>query len=352
MTADSGATLGVLMGREIAEQPAVFERILREGRTAIAGVARAIEAARPRFVLFAARGTSDHAALYGKYLVEILLQLPAGLASPSSMTSYGARPDLRDVLFVAVSQSGGSPDLVESISTARACGALTLAITNAPQSGLATVAELAIDVGAGPELAVAATKSYTAELLSLYLLIDAIRGGDGSDAGGLHEAASLLVADTDPVQRIAARFAGVERLVVTGRGYSYPTALEAALKLMETSYVSAQAFSGADLMHGPMAMLQENSSVIAIVPDGVGGRAMRPVLDRLAALETNLVVVGGADAAAAAGAGGLLLPAGIDEAVSPLLEIIPLQLVARQLAISKGYDPDQPRGLLKVTQTW
>jgi glucosamine--fructose-6-phosphate aminotransferase (isomerizing) len=351
MTVEHNPALGVLMDREISEQPAMFERILRDGRSAIADVARAIEAADPRFVLFAARGTSDHAALYAKYLVEIVLGLPAGLASPSAMTSYGSRPDLRDVLFVGVSQSGGSPDLVESLSTARACGALTLAVTNAPMSKLAGVAQLHLDVMAGPELAVAATKSYTAELLSLYLLVDAIRGGDGRLTAVLPDQAAHLVAATADVERIAARFVGVERLVVTGRGYSYPTALEAALKLMETSYVSAQAFSGADLMHGPMAMLQENSAVLAISPDGVAGQAMRPVLDRLAALDTNLVVVGGADAEAA-GDRGFVLPGGVAEALSPLLEIIPLQLLARQLAIARGFDPDQPRGLLKVTQTW
>jgi glucosamine--fructose-6-phosphate aminotransferase (isomerizing) len=344
-------SLGLLMSREIAEQPAVFERVLRNRRPAIAEVARAIRQARPRFVIFAARGTSDHAALYAKYLVEIQLALPAGLASPSSMTSYGARPDLRDVLFVGVSQSGGSPDLVESISTARDCGALTLAVTNAPLSSLAAAAELNLDVDAGPELAVAATKSYTAELLTLYLLVDAIRGGDGRDADRLPEWAATLIAGDEAVERLAQRFAGVERLVVTGRGYSYPTAEEAALKLMETSYVSAQAFSGADLMHGPMAMLQEDSAVLVIAPDGVGGRAMRPVLDRLATLETNLVVVGGADAAAA-GPNGLVLPAGIDEAVSPIVAILPLQLLARRLATMRGFDPDRPRGLLKVTQTW
>lgn len=351
MSVGSSETLGVLMNREIAEQPAIFERIFRDGRGAIADVAKAVTMAHPRFVLFAARGTSDHAALYAKYLVEIVLGLPAGLSSPSAMTSYGARPDLRDVLFIGVSQSGGSPDLVESLSTARACGALTLAVTNAPASSLAAVAELHIDVNAGPELAVAATKSYTAELLSLYLLVDAIRGGDGRRAAGLQDRAAEMISRGADIERIARQFVGVERLVVTGRGYSYPTALEAALKLMETSYVSAQAFSGADLMHGPMAMLQENSAVLAISADGVGGHAMRPVLDRLADLDTNLVVVGGADARAA-GDHGLVLPSGIDEEISPMLEIIPLQLLARQLALSRGFDPDRPRGLLKVTQTW
>jgi glucosamine--fructose-6-phosphate aminotransferase (isomerizing) len=348
---------GRLMAREIAEQPAMFDRILAGGRADIARTAADISAAGIRFVLLAARGTSDHAALYAKYLVEIVLGLPAGLASPSTMTAYGARPDLHDVLFIAVSQSGGSPDLVQSLTTARACGALTLAVTNASTSPLAAAAALHIDVLAGPERAVAATKSYTAELLSLYLLVDALRGGDGSAAGVLAGAAGSLVDDREPVRALARRFMASERLVVTGRGYSYPTAREAALKLMETSYVSAQAFSGADLMHGPMAMLQRDSAVIAIVPEGVAGLAIAPVVDRLAELGTNLAIVGGgASPDHRDGAQGsvvrLMLPAGLPEELSPVVEIIPLQMLAHELAVVRGFDPDTPRGLHKVTQTW
>jgi glucosamine--fructose-6-phosphate aminotransferase (isomerizing) len=326
-------------------------------------VAGEVAAAGIKFVLLAARGTSDHAALYAKYLVEIVLGLPAGLASPSTMTAYGARPDLRDVLFIAVSQSGGSPDLVQSLTTARACGALTLAVTNAPTSPLAAAAALHVDVLAGPERAVAATKSYTAELLSLYLLVDALRGGDGSAAGVVPGAARSLIDDPEPVRALARRFMGVERLVVTGRGYSYPTAREAALKLMETSYVSAQAFSGADLMHGPMAMLQRDSAVIAIAPEGVAGRAIAPVVDQLIELRTNLAIVGaggvggvGAAAEHPAGVGGavvrLMLPTGLPEELSPVVEIIPLQMLAHELAVVRGFDPDSPRGLRKVTDTW
>jgi glutamine---fructose-6-phosphate transaminase (isomerizing) len=231
-------------------------------------------------VLLAARGTSDHAALYAKYLIEITLGLPAGLASPSTLTTYGSRPDLREVLWIAVSQSGGSPDLVDSTAAARACGALTVAITNAAGSPLSETSELHVDVLAGPERAVAATKSYTSELLALYLLIDSWGGGDAASA---HQLPSLA---DDVIKRavgaeIATRYRFVERLVVTARGYAYATAREAALKMMETSYLSAHAFSGADLMPGPLAMVDEDRPVIAVVPTGVGGSALAPVLARL-----------------------------------------------------------------------
>ena len=342
---------GRLMAKEIAEQPEVLARILDEGLPQIRQVAAQIKAAGPRFVVFAARGTSDHAALYAKYLFEILLGWPAGLASPSTMTAYGAKPDLRDVLFVGVSQSGGSPDLVGSLRTARECGALTLAVTNAPGSPLAEQAQLHIDVRAGSEKAVAATKSYTAELLALYLLVDALRDGDGSAARGLVDATSGVVSGAEQVRSVAARFAGVERLVVTGRGYSYPTAREAALKLMETSYIPALAFSGADLLHGPLAMVDNVFPVIAVVTEGRGGTALQPVLDRLRGRGADLVVVGSREQVEAASAGFVLPTAGVAEEVQPILEIIPLQMLAHEVTIARGQDPDAPRALAKVTET-
>src|SRR3954469_8117743 len=160
------------MAQEISDQPEILQGLVDNGFGQIRAVAQRLTEIRPKFVLLAARGTSDHAALYAKYLLEIRRGLPCGLASPSSLTAYGARPDLQDVLLVAVSQSGGSPDLVQSLEVAKACGATTLAVTNAPDSPLATAADLQIDVRAGVERAVAATKSYTAELLALYLLVE------------------------------------------------------------------------------------------------------------------------------------------------------------------------------------
>ncbi|HTU31105.1 MAG TPA: SIS domain-containing protein [Solirubrobacteraceae bacterium] len=338
---------GALMAAEISEQPAVLARRL-EDVAELQAVREQLRTASPRFVLIAARGTSDHAALYAKYLVEVRLGLPAGLVSPSAYTVQGARPDLHDVLFVAVSQSGGSPDLVDSLSVARECGALTLAVTNAPDSALARGAELSVDVAAGAERAVAATKTYTAELLTLQLLLsgaDAVR-----DAAAVPEAAArtLELAGEDRLAT-AADLCAAERIVVTGRGYSYPTALEAALKLMETSYVSAQAFSGADLMHGPMAMIDSAVPTIAVVSPGRDGQAMAPVLDRLSELGGPVVRVGAPDDQAAAS-----LPIsceGVAEHLLPILEILPLQRLALTLALRRGVDPDRPRGLSKVTET-
>jgi glucosamine--fructose-6-phosphate aminotransferase (isomerizing) len=339
---------GALMAAEIAEQPAVLARRLED--TAELDAARErVSAARPRFVLIAARGTSDHAALYAKYLVEVRLGLPAGLVSPSAYTVQGARPDLHDVLFVAVSQSGGSPDLVDSLAVARECGALTLAVTNAPDSPLALGAELSVDVAAGAERAVAATKTYTAELLTLQLLLS---GADAArDAAAVPEAAArTLELTSDERLAVAAERCAAERIVVTGRGYSYPTALEAALKLMETSYVSAQAFSGADLMHGPMAMIDSSVPTIAVVSPGRDGEAMAPVLERLAELRAPVLRVGSPSGGTAAAELPIAFD-GLAEHLLPILEILPLQRLALTLALRRGIDPDRPRGLSKVTQT-
>ncbi|HEX2902002.1 MAG TPA: SIS domain-containing protein [Jatrophihabitans sp.] len=347
---------GQHMAAEIAEQPARLAELGILAGPDIAEVADIIEARRPRFVLLAARGTSDHAALYAKYLVEVHLGLPAGLVSPSSMTVYQSRPELRDVLFLAVSQSGGSPDLIDSIAVARSCGALTVAVTNNPSSPLAEAAEFAVDIRAGVERAVAATKTYTAELLALYLLLApaaADRAATRRRLDDLVAAAERTLDNAAGVAAAATRYRFADRLITTARGFSYPTAREAALKLMETCYLGAQAFSGADLLHGPMALIDADLPVIAIATPGAGGAAMAPVLDRLVERRAELLVVGAPGRPVPAGC--QLLPVvteGLPEELFPLIEILPLQQLAWQLAILRGGDPDAPRGLSKVTRTW
>jgi glucosamine--fructose-6-phosphate aminotransferase (isomerizing) len=343
---------GALMAAEIAEQPEALARLLVPGSLErVHEIVGIIRERNPRFVLLAARGTSDHAALYAKYLVEVSLGLPAGLASPSTMTAYGARPNLSDVVLLTVSQSGGSPDLVETVRTARAGGATTLAVTNNPDSAIAAASELHLDVLAGPELAVAATKSYSSQLLALWLLIDAYRGGDMSAAQGIPEAAQSLVERGADVAALAARFRFTDRLVTTGRGYSYPTAREAALKLMETSYVAAHAFSGADLLHGPLAMIDHDHPVIAIVPDGLGADAMRPVLERLAERGADVAVFGGGQLGSMGTVWFDLGCPEVTEELHPIVDIIPLQQLALEMTLARGFNPDAPRGLSKVTRT-
>ena len=340
------------MAAEISEQPELVSRLLDEGAAAANQVAKSIAERPPRFVLLAARGTSDHAALYAKYLLEVQLALPCGLVSPSTFTSYGARPDLRDVLLVAVSQSGGSPDLVETTTRARTLGAMTLAVTNAPGSDLAESAELHLAVLAGPERAVAATKSYSAELLALWLLVQSWRGAGAdvrSAAGGLADAVCRHVDRRPEIAALASRYRFTDRVILTGRGYAYATAREAALKLMETSYVAAHAFSGADLLHGPLAMIDQSHPVVAVVPDGAGATAMRPVLERMSERDADLLVLGGPQAVGYGTVSYPLEP--LPEDLAPIADIVPLQWLALEMALARGFDPDAPRGLAKVTRT-
>jgi glucosamine--fructose-6-phosphate aminotransferase (isomerizing) len=345
---------GAGMATDIAEQPGVFSALLEPASVGqLEQVARAIAERRPKHVVFTARGTSDHAALYGAYLTEIRLGVPAGLASPSAITVYGARPDFSEALVVGVSQSGGSPDLTEVLKIAREQGALTLAVTNNPKSVLNETAELTVDVAAGHERAVAATKTYTAELLALLLLVEAIRGGGSVPADELAALAKLpdlaeqTLRDDTPAQ-LAERYRFAGRVVTTGRGYAYPTAREAALKLMETSYLAALAFSGADLLHGPLAMADPDVPVLAVVGSGPGGATMKDVLDRLGERRADVVTIGSGEVAVASAR--LAVPE-VDERYSALLDILPLQKLALAIALSRGENPDAPRGLKKVTET-
>ena len=344
------------MAADIAEQPGGFARLLAAASSAaIAEVAAEVVRRKPRNVLFVARGTSDHAALYGAYLSEIRLGLPVASASPSAITLYGARPDFTGTLVVGVSQSGGSPDLTGVVEVAREQGGLTLAVTNDPSSPLARAAELSIDVAAGHERAVAATKTYTAELLALLMLVEGVRAGDGqlpSDERAALDKLPQLAEETlrdTTAEDLAQRYRFASRMVTTARGDAYPTAREAALKLMETSYLPALSFSGADLLHGPLAMTDPDVPVLAVVGDGPGGRSMRDVVDRLGAeRRADVVTIGATDVP---GASGRLAVPGVDERYGPLLDILPLQRLALALALARGEDPDAPRGLKKVTTT-
>lgn len=349
MTTIMSNALGRHMESEIRQQPELYERILTTGKPEIERVAAAIAETNPRFVLLIARGTSDHAALYAKYLVETRLALPAGLASPSATTVYDAHPRMEGVVCIAISQSGESPDVVMSTTRAGEQGAVTLAITNEPDSDLARAATYHLPLMAGDEAAVAATKTYTAELLTSLLLVDALAGHHSLAYPELPDQANAALRLDEQVAEVAARYQFVHHLLVTSRGYNSATASETALKLMEAARVPAHAFSGADLMHGPMAMVDRGFPVIAISPKGPGGEAMKPALERLTERGADLLLVGDTNGATVTGPVIRLPPSA--EHISPLLAIIPMQLLALELALQRGYDPDQPSGLSKVTKT-
>ena len=339
------------MLKEIYEQPEVMGHILDEGWGEILSTAQDLRSNGVRSVMIAARGTSDNAALYGKYLFEVLLGTPTALASPSAFTLYDARIDLTDVLVIGISQSGESKDVLETVRRSGELGAKTLSITNDDSSSMAEVADSHFFLRADKEESVAATKTYTASLLVLYLLTAALRGDEspGEEAHRLPEVAR---------ETLGAEWKGVERyryaqhLVTTSRGYNLATAQEAALKLMETNYVVAEAFSAADLQHGPMAMIGQDFPVVAIVPPGKAGPGMQELVETLDERGAETVVVSEDEELVGKAPAGFHVPSSCPEELSPLLNMLPLQVFAHDLALLKGLDPDSPRGLSKVTETW
>jgi glucosamine--fructose-6-phosphate aminotransferase (isomerizing) len=349
-----------LMLEEIRQQPEVLEKTLAQELRAVEKLRKALIARRPRFIVLAARGTSDNAAQFGRYLLEITTGIPVSLAAPSIFTLYGGDVNFADALVVAISQSGESTDTNLVLERALDQGSLTVGITNEPDSSLARLADHVLLVRAGREKSVAATKTYTGQLLMLYLLAYALGSGIRLDdlrriPGWTAEALTL----EKKIATLAVRYRFMERSVVIGRGLNYANAFEFALKMMETCYVVAERFSSADFLHGPIAMVERSFPVFLFAPGGVTWPSMKPMLDKLrqAGAET-LVVTDRSNREAMAMPRTIAVPAKLthkgklpEEIFTPIPYVIPAQLFAAKLAAEKGLDPDQPRMLSKVTKT-
>jgi glucosamine--fructose-6-phosphate aminotransferase (isomerizing) len=339
---------------EILEQPAAAARLLAAAPASFAPVADMLARRRPRFAVIAARGSSDNAALYAQYLFGIRNQLAVALATPSAITLYDARPNYQDALVIAISQSGRSPDIVAVVDEARRQGAPTIVLTNDTDSPLAAAADHAIDIEAGPELATAATKTYTTELLAVTLLSGALDQFSASEADEVARLPELMAAAQsveDDADAIAQSHADRTRCVVLGRGYCYATARELALKLQEMAQLLAVPYSTADFEHGPMALAERGFAVLAVAPSGPPLDAQRDVLEQLRDVHGAQVLVISDDAAARAIDRGLALPAGVPGWLSPIVDILPGQLYAYHLTRARGLDPDRPRTISKVTET-
>jgi glucosamine--fructose-6-phosphate aminotransferase (isomerizing) len=342
-------TTATFMRREIEEQPEAVARTLDALRP-LAGDLRRL-AAECRSVLFIARGSSDNAAIYGQYLCTVRGGRLGTLASPSVATSYRAVVDLTGVLAVAVSQSGATEEIVETMAWARRCGARTVAVTNVSGSPLAADADLALVTQAGHERAVPATKTYTTQLASLAVLGLVLGDGDLSELDAVPDAVADALTAAPAAEALAERLTYVDRLVVSGRGYASSTALEVALKLKEACYVSASGLSYADLLHGPIAVVDPATpAVLVAAANGPVLPGMMALSERLAGAGAHVYGIGGSPAFAAAcryALPGTTLP----EHLAPVALIVPGQLMVEALARAKGIDPDAPRGLRKVTQT-
>jgi glucosamine--fructose-6-phosphate aminotransferase (isomerizing) len=323
---------------EIGEQPAVLERLLQRGPRAAASIAERVRGAVPRGFVIAARGSSDNAALYAKYLFGVRNGSLVSLAAPSLFTHYDRPPRLDGQVVLGISQSGQSPDVIAVVEEARRQRCVTFAITNDATSKLASAAELVLDLDAGEERSVPASKTYTASLLALALVSHAL-APDADFERALHsvpDAVANVIAD-DGVARIAPALAG-PRAIVLGRGFNFSTAEEIALKLSETSYVLARAWSIADFEHGPIAVVEAGLPVVLVD----GGGSVGADVDTVAAkLETR-------------GSQVLRLSerSGLPESLTPLPLAVKGQLLAHHVALARGFDPDRPRAIQKVTRTW
>jgi len=340
--------------REILEQPDTLRRLLKEGREPASKAAASIAAFGPDWALIAARGSSDNAARYAQYLFGAHNRLSVALALPSLISLYGAPPRMGRAVVLGISQSGQSPDIVGVLSAAAQQGAVTVAVTNDAASPLALAAAATLPLCAGEEQAVAATKTYTAELVALAMLSVALEG-DPSRFAALEQVPAYLeevIASVGvSVEKAAEGFAKAGKLVVLGRGFNYSTAFEVALKIKETCYFIAEPYSVADLLHGPVAMIDEHFPVIVVAPSGptqVDIPALFELLKKRGAL--TLAISDKSDVLARAQF-GLKLPSNVPEWLSPIVAVVAGQLFAHALCLATGQDPDAPRGLSKVTLT-
>jgi glucosamine--fructose-6-phosphate aminotransferase (isomerizing) len=339
---------------EIRQQPEALTRTLSSQLRPVERFKRLVQKRPPRLIVLVARGTSDNAALFGRYLLEITTGIPVSLAAPSITTLYNARVDYREALVVAISQSGESTDTNLVLERARQQGALTLGITNESRSALARIAEHVFLVRAGREKSVAATKTYTGQMLMMYLLAYALGGGVKiADLERLPDVVDATLRLAPEIDALSERYRFMRHAVVVGRGLNYANAFEFALKLMETCYVVAERFSSADFMHGPIALVEPNFPVFAFAPPDVTWPSIGETLDRLHGLQAEIVAITDSRnrQAEIRATKTIRLPHRVKAVLTPIPYIVPAQLFAACLAVQKGHDPDQPRTISKVTLT-
>lgn len=375
MSSNLSRTSSTYMLREIHEQPDVVATAVAAAAEPARQVAAQFAARNCDLILIAARGTSDHAALYGQYLFQYLNAIPVALATPSLFTVYGGTLRLDRALVIGISQSGEAPDIIEVLERSRQAGAYTVGITNFGDSPLAQASDQALLCHAGLERSVAATKTYTTTCGILAALASALPGGEALQAHleRLPEMLRAALATEESVAGAVARYSHARDCVVLGRGFEYSTARETALKLEETCYVIATPFSTADFRHGPAALVERGLPIILFAPPGRTLSEAYELLEWLRDQGADCVVISGDEQvlARATTAIPLRLPSvphgedssrmsrdgaengsvDVTELLAPIPYIVPGQLFAHYLALSKGLDPDHPRSLSKVTRT-
>jgi glutamine---fructose-6-phosphate transaminase (isomerizing) len=338
---------------EIGEQPQVAGRLLVRAAPAVEAIAARLRAAGPTGFVIAARGSSDHAALYAKYLFGSRNRALVSLAAPSLFTHYATPPRLEGSCVIGISQSGASPDVIAVIEEARRQGCVTVAITNESGSRLAQVADLVVALEAGPERSVPASKTYTASLLAMALISQAIDPNPEFAAAlaRVPRALGAALQLDDELDRLAPALLG-PRAVVLGRGFNLSTAEEVALKLTETSYVLARAWSVADFEHGPIAVVDAGFPVLLVGTTGPVAGDLEGIAERLAEYSCRVVGLFDGTAGPLEAEATVRLNSGLPEELTPLTLAVLGQLLAHRVALALKIDPDRPRALNKVTRTW
>jgi len=338
---------------EILEQVHTVDQAVLHSEDAASRVAAQWRDREVAHVVIAARGTSDNAARYAQYVWGVRNRISVGLAAPSLHSVYGSPPSFGSAAVVGISQSGQSPDIVAVLSEAKRQSRPTLAITNDHASPLALAADHVLLLNTGPEHAIAATKTYTAELAVVATLSEALSGGD--DTGrALHKLTSgieSMVDQSHAVAAMATEMAAIDQCAVVGRGFNHATVFEWALKLQELTYVLAQPFSTADFLHGPVALVEPGFPILAIAPSGPTHEDVHALLVDLVERSAPLVVISDVTETLALTGSAIRLPHDVPEWLTPIVAIVGAQLFAYHLTVAKGLDPERPRGLSKVTRT-
>ena len=340
------------MLQEIGEQPAALEKTIAEEHAKIARLGESIKQRDVDLIVLVARGSSDNAALFGRYLLEITTGIPVSLSAPSVHTIYHAKLNLKRALVIGVSQSGEGEDINRVLENARACGAFTLGITNEPASSMGKFVDETLLMHGGRERSVAATKTFTGQMMLFYMLASALADGNRAiDYESIPAFVARALEQKPAIVELVQRYVFMENCVVVGRGLAYANAYEFALKLMETCYVVAERFSSADFLHGPVAMIERHFPVILFAPPGAMFADTKDLIGRLQELRADTLAITADLDAAAMCSRSIIMPREIDEFLAPIPYIIPAQLFAALLADAKGLDPDRPRSLSKVTRT-
>lgn len=341
-----------LMLQEIAEQPTALEKTIAEEGTRIERLGQALQGRDLNLIVLVARGSSDNAALFGRYLLEITTGIPVSLSAPSVHTVYEARLDFKHALVIGVSQSGEGEDINRVLENAGECGAYTIGITNEPSSSMVKLVDETLLMHGGRERSVAATKTFTGQMILFYMLAAALaKDGQAIDYRAIPEFAARALEQKPAIVELVQRYVLMENCVVVGRGLAYANAYEFALKLMETCYVVAERFSSADFLHGPVAMIERHFPVILFAPPGKMLSGTKNLIARLQELRADTLAITGDLDTATMCTRSIIMPREIDEFLAPIPYIIPAQLFAALLAEAKGLDPDKPRSLSKVTRT-